>query len=78
MMESPQMEKRILKVLKNNSKTRGLSLEELSRKTGLCRGTISKHIGILEAKNNVTVEKVGNLRLVSFYKSPHEKRGREQ
>jgi len=78
-MESPQVEKGILTVLiksnKNNIR-KACSLEELHKKTGLCRTTISKHVGILEAKKKVFVERYGNMKLVYLNDPPEETKGR--
>jgi predicted transcriptional regulator len=79
MMESPHVEKKILKILResNKNRRRGCSLEELHQKTGLCRTTISKHIGILEAKEKVIIENYGNMKLVYLNDSPSATKGRE-
>lgn len=70
------MEKKIVSALRETDKLRGLSLEELHKITGLCRNTISKHVGILEAKKTVLIDVVGNNKLVCLNKSPVEIRGR--
>ena len=70
-MENPEMEKKILTVLNDSNKKerrKGLSIEELSKLTGACRTTISKHVGILEAKNKVIIENCGNIKLIYLNK----------
>lgn len=66
-MGNPKMEEKILLALKKSNKKdrrKGLSIEELSKLTGACRTTISKHVGILEAKNKVSIEKCGNIKFI--------------
>jgi predicted transcriptional regulator len=78
MMESPKVEEKILTVLEKADKRerrKGVSLEELSKETGLCRTTVSKHVGILEAKKQAIVENYGNMKLVYLNKSPEETKG---
>ncbi len=77
-MESPSMEKTILKVLaqaKKSDRRRGYSLTELEGKTGHCRTSISKHVGILEVKGKVIVEECGNMKMVYLNDSPEETKG---
>jgi len=78
-MENQNMEKAILKALvqaKKNDRRRGYSLTELKGKIGHCRGSISKHVAILEAKGKVIVECYGNMRIVYLNDSPVETKGR--
>ncbi len=63
MMRSPDNEKRILAIL-DEAPPRGFSIEELSTAAKLSRGTVSKNVAILEAKDRVEIEKVGPLKLV--------------
>ncbi len=75
MMASPKTEEKILSILidsNKNNRRRGCSIEELHQKTGLSRTTISKYIGILEAKNKVIVELYGNMKIVYLNSSPNE------
>ena len=76
-MESKKMEKKILTAIEKSGKNRGLSLEEICKVTGLCRNTVSKHVGILEAKESVFIDIIGNVKLVCLNKFPVEERGRE-
>ena len=72
-MGNPQMEKQILAVLtksNKNDRRKGCSLQELHKRTGLCRTTISKHVSILEAKGQVIVENLGNMKMVYLNDSP--------
>lgn len=72
MMGNQHMEKQILSVLtksNKNDRIRGCSLQELHKRTGLCRTTISKHVGILEAKDQVVVENLGNMKMVYLNES---------
>ena len=69
MMENMLTKKKIVKALNDSEKSRGLSLQELSNITGLSRNTISKHISILEARKEVTLDKVGNSKLVYLNKT---------
>jgi predicted transcriptional regulator len=74
MMGNPQMEKQIFAVLKKsdkNDRRKGCSLQELHKKTGLCRTTISKHVSILEAKGKVVVESLGNMKMVYLNEALH-------
>lgn len=69
MMENILMKKKITKALNDSDKPRGLSLQELSTITGLSRNTICKYISILEARDEVTLDKVGNSKLVYLNKT---------
>lgn len=60
------METEILNELEN-APPRGLYLDELSKKLNRSRNTISKHVGILEAKEKVRVELVGRTKLVTLF-----------
>lgn len=68
------VEGKILTVIKESNKSRGLSLEEICKTTGLCRNTVSKYVGILEAKEAVSIDIVGNVKLVSLNKFPQGKK----
>ena len=68
-MGNKDKEEKILYSLKNSKKSRGLSIKEISDTTNLCRNTISKYIGILEVKNEVVIDTIGNVKLISINKT---------
>lgn len=74
MIDSNTKEK-ILTTIENSGKNRGLSLEEIIERTGFSRGTVGKYVVALLGENSVTLDIIGNVKLVCLNKSPHETKG---
>lgn len=73
MAGNPEMPRKIESCLAK-APPRGWSHKEISEEADMCLGTVSKYVGILEAKGIVETERVGNLELVRL-KIPAEKEG---
>ena len=63
-MESVDSQSKILRVLKDAP--RGLYLKEISEKAELSSGTVRTHSGILEAKELIVGEKIGNAKVFTL------------
>ncbi len=77
LIDQQKIEK-ILIVIKNSGKGRGLSLQEIINITGFSRQTTAKHVAFLLAEKSVVIDCCGNNKMVCLNKSPPDVKEKTQ